>query len=218
VVTEFSAGITARSDPFGIVGAPDGNVWFTERADRVARITPSGTITEFTDGITQSGDVAEITVGPDHNLWFAHPGAGRLGRILMPSSPVGTGSGGGTGAGTGAGVGSGTGTGTGAGSNAPGPKRLSVKAVALKGRSSHRLSKTLATFTDTTKPARRYIVDVSWGDGTKGHATVTRHAGGHYDVSGHHKYGRPGRYLVRIRVHAADGSGGKATDRATIRR
>jgi streptogramin lyase len=41
VVTEFSAGITSGAVPWGIVGGPDGNIWFTEQnGNAVARITP----------------------------------------------------------------------------------------------------------------------------------------------------------------------------------
>ena len=48
VVTEFSAGITAGSGPYGIAAGPDGNLWFTEfDGDRIGRITPAGVVTEF---------------------------------------------------------------------------------------------------------------------------------------------------------------------------
>ena len=32
VITEFSAGLTASSQPHGITAGPDGNVWFAEFA------------------------------------------------------------------------------------------------------------------------------------------------------------------------------------------
>ena len=77
-VTEFSTGITARSFPIGIVGAPDGNVWFTEQSTgNIGRITPTGAVTEFVTGIGP-GRVADepggICVGPDGMLWFTDIG------------------------------------------------------------------------------------------------------------------------------------------------
>src|SRR5262245_23754173 len=39
---------TAGAGPIGITTGPDGNLWFTEYlANKIGRITPSGTITEF---------------------------------------------------------------------------------------------------------------------------------------------------------------------------
>ncbi len=61
-ISEFAAGRL----PSGIVGGPDGNLWFTSLG-RVSRITTSGVVTEF-------GSVwlpPSITVGPDGRLWFA---------------------------------------------------------------------------------------------------------------------------------------------------
>jgi hypothetical protein len=69
-VTEFSNGITAGSRPVGIAPGPDGNMWFTEQASRIGRITPTGTITEFSAGITPGASPQEIAAGPDGNLWF----------------------------------------------------------------------------------------------------------------------------------------------------
>ena len=33
--------------PSGITAGPDGNLWFTEAAATIGRITPAGTVTEF---------------------------------------------------------------------------------------------------------------------------------------------------------------------------
>ncbi len=82
VVTEFSDGITAGSEPRDITPGPDGNLWFTERAsDRIGRITPAGVVTEFSQGITPGSEPLEITAGPDGNLWFTEHTGGRIGRI-----------------------------------------------------------------------------------------------------------------------------------------
>ena len=81
-ITEFSDGITPGSQPIKITTGPDGNIWFTEYAGRIGRITPAGVITEFSDGITPGRIPAGITTGPDDNLWFVEidsPGA--VGRI-----------------------------------------------------------------------------------------------------------------------------------------
>ena len=80
-ITEFSAGITASSEPWGITAGPDGNLWFAENnKDMVARITPSGTVTEFSDGISAGAFPYSITTGPDGNVWFTEGGKG-IGRI-----------------------------------------------------------------------------------------------------------------------------------------
>jgi sugar lactone lactonase YvrE len=40
-VTEYSAGITSGAVPWGIVGGPDGNIWFAEQGtNAIGRITP----------------------------------------------------------------------------------------------------------------------------------------------------------------------------------
>ena len=55
-ITEFSAGITATSQPRGIASGPDGNMWFTDsRHATVGRITPQGAVTVFSEGITPAG-------------------------------------------------------------------------------------------------------------------------------------------------------------------
>jgi streptogramin lyase len=80
-VKEFSAGITGNTAPNGVTAGPDGNVWFTEEVgDRIARITPAGTITEFPIPTTDSEPVAIVT-GSDGNLWFAEQNATKIGRI-----------------------------------------------------------------------------------------------------------------------------------------
>ena len=79
-VTEYSAGITAGSDPNDITTGPDGNLWFTEYAgNRIGRITPAGVVTEYSAGITNTS--FDITAGPDGNLWFTEAGGDQIGRI-----------------------------------------------------------------------------------------------------------------------------------------
>ncbi len=79
-VTVFTAGITPDAAPAGIVLGPDGNLWFTEfAADRIARMTRTGTVTEFT--LPAGRGPLNITVGPDNNVWFTESDGDRIGRI-----------------------------------------------------------------------------------------------------------------------------------------
>jgi streptogramin lyase len=94
VVTEFSSGITAGSEPNSItpVAAADGNLWFTEvksNANAIGRLNPStGASTEFSSGLVANGDIRDITPGPDGNVWFAQfANPGRIGRIT-PSGAI----------------------------------------------------------------------------------------------------------------------------------
>jgi virginiamycin B lyase len=82
MVTEFSAGIPARSSINELVVGPDGNLWFTlvpglgrtGRGSRVqsaiGRITPEGKVTLFSAGLRKKSYPDEIIAGSDGNLWF----------------------------------------------------------------------------------------------------------------------------------------------------
>ncbi|HZU01746.1 MAG TPA: hypothetical protein VFA10_18900 [Ktedonobacteraceae bacterium] len=71
----------------GIVAGPDGNLWFTEvSANKIGRISPSGSITAFPIP-TAKGDPVGITSGPDGNLWFTESNGNKIGRIT-PSGTV----------------------------------------------------------------------------------------------------------------------------------
>ena len=82
-LTEFTAGLTASSEPSSITKGPDGALWFTETAaGMIGRITTSGDITEFSSGLSGSGEPKDIVTGPDGNLWFTlNAGQGGIGRI-----------------------------------------------------------------------------------------------------------------------------------------
>ncbi len=86
--TEFPVP-TPSSFPGGITKAADGNIWFTEdNADKIARITPAGSVTEFAISAANNRPW-DITAGPDGNVWFATEGDGvasQVGRI----TPSGT--------------------------------------------------------------------------------------------------------------------------------
>jgi YD repeat-containing protein len=64
--------------PADITKGPDGNLWFTTFKNKIAKITPSGTITEYS---VPSGKPSRITSGSDGNLWFTEFEASEIGRI-----------------------------------------------------------------------------------------------------------------------------------------
>jgi streptogramin lyase len=79
--------VVSGSSPYGITTGPDGNLWFTEwLADKIGRITPSGTISQFQIPTATSHPYG-ITAGPDGNLWFAEEGGDKIGRIT-PSGTI----------------------------------------------------------------------------------------------------------------------------------
>jgi streptogramin lyase len=64
-----------------MTSGPDGNVWVPEfDANKIARVTVSGSITEFP--VPSAGAAPYIiTQGPDHNLWFTEDGYNTIARI-----------------------------------------------------------------------------------------------------------------------------------------
>src|SRR5437868_9389475 len=80
-VTEFP--IPTRGTPFDLTAGPDGNLWFTDGAGEIGRITPSGAITEFP---VSSGSF-HITAGPDGNLWFTGYSTGEI-RPITPAGRI----------------------------------------------------------------------------------------------------------------------------------
>ncbi len=86
VITEFPIP-TIDSQPQGIVGGPDGNLWICEvNGNKIARLTPAGVFTEFPIPTPASG-TETICVGPDGNLWFAEEDVAKIGRIT-PSGTI----------------------------------------------------------------------------------------------------------------------------------
>ncbi|WP_407572600.1 SMP-30/gluconolactonase/LRE family protein [Deinococcus altitudinis] len=77
---------SAGSFPTGIVGGPDGNLWFTEQTgNKIGRVTPIGTFREFNVPTPDSFPYG-VTSGPDGNLWFAQSNGNKIGRV----TPTGT--------------------------------------------------------------------------------------------------------------------------------
>ena len=75
-ITDFplSSGVTA---PGGITTGPDGNLWVAlSGTDRLARVTPTGTVTEF----VVPREPFEIT-SSGGSVWFTEPTGDRIGRI-----------------------------------------------------------------------------------------------------------------------------------------
>src|SRR5579883_1619793 len=64
-VTSFYPGVILEG---GITTGNDGNLWFTDTAGSIGRITPNGTITLYSSPTPGAG--GSITVGPDGNIWF----------------------------------------------------------------------------------------------------------------------------------------------------
>ena len=82
-ITEFGSG----NGPLGLTAGPDGNLWFVENtANKIGRMTPSGTLVEFSAGLSGGAGLAGITPGPDGNLWFTEYLQNKIGRI----TPTGT--------------------------------------------------------------------------------------------------------------------------------
>src|SRR5262249_12727234 len=74
---------TSASSPKGITSGPDGNLWFVESANaanKVAKVTTSGTFTEYSITTANAG-ANSITTGPDGNLWFTEQTANKLAKI-----------------------------------------------------------------------------------------------------------------------------------------
>ena len=89
-VTEFN---DPSGAPFGITAGPDGNLWFTNSASTIGRITTSGSVTEFkVGGVCVANEGCEafgITSGPDGNLWFtegASDTTNTIGRLTTTGS------------------------------------------------------------------------------------------------------------------------------------
>ena len=74
-VTEYSAGISAAVQPYGICAGADGNLWFTELMANtiyhVGKITPSGAVTEIALPATATSSPFRCAAGTDGNIWFS---------------------------------------------------------------------------------------------------------------------------------------------------
>jgi virginiamycin B lyase len=79
-ITEFTIP-TGNSGPQGITVGADGALWFTENsANKLGRITTTGTITETATIPTVGSQPYDITLGADGNLWFTEHSGNKIGR------------------------------------------------------------------------------------------------------------------------------------------
>jgi virginiamycin B lyase len=74
---EFTAGLNAGAQPYSIVAGPDGNMWFSDEAGSIGRVTPSGTITEFRSSRMVVASPSGLTVGADKAIWAIGVGYSR---------------------------------------------------------------------------------------------------------------------------------------------
>ncbi len=70
-ITQFPA---VGSNIAQVRAGSDGNLWFTDRAGKIGRITTSGAITEFNGGLNAGAQPFSIALGPDGNMWFTDGG------------------------------------------------------------------------------------------------------------------------------------------------
>lgn len=74
------------SDPFGIVVGYDKNLWIAEPGiNKIARMTPSGTIAQFAIPTANAG-AAWMASGFDQSVWFTETNANKIGRITTSGS------------------------------------------------------------------------------------------------------------------------------------
>jgi streptogramin lyase len=86
-IHEYSLGLPADAFPYEITAGPDGNLWFTEQAaDKIGRITTTGSITSFSRGMTGALP-SGITAGSDGNIWFTDASDGKIG-MINPATAV----------------------------------------------------------------------------------------------------------------------------------
>jgi len=94
-ITSFTMGMPAGAAPRGIIGAPDGNLYFTApqtqsgSSDQIGRITTSGVVTML-GTLSSAAAPTNLCVGPDKNVWFREDttGANALGKLTISSGAI----------------------------------------------------------------------------------------------------------------------------------
>jgi len=74
----------SNSQGANIVFGPDGNFWFSNGAESIIRMTPTGTMTHYIVPQVVTGaqkSACGMVAGPDGNLWFADLTQNFIGRI-----------------------------------------------------------------------------------------------------------------------------------------
>src|SRR5207253_9862374 len=84
-IAEFQ--IPTASQPGGIAGGPDGNIWFLHQStapSALGRCTTSGSgFAVINTQVTNTGPIG-IVAGPDGNVWFTKQGG--IGRVAPPGT------------------------------------------------------------------------------------------------------------------------------------
>lgn len=82
-ITQFAAPGTNIAQ---VRAGPDGNLWFTDRAGAIGRITTGGAITRFTAGLNTGSQPFSIALGPDGNMWFTDGGTTAAIGMINPTT------------------------------------------------------------------------------------------------------------------------------------
>lgn len=82
-VTQYN---TPNSASITKIGAgPDGNIWYTG-ANRIGKVTSSGTFTQYLSPLNDGRYPNDITTGPDGNIWYSENPANSTSRIVKMST------------------------------------------------------------------------------------------------------------------------------------
>jgi len=84
-ITQFAAPGTNIAQ---VRAGSDGNLWFTDRAGAIGRITTDGVITRFTAGLNPGAQPFSIAMGPDGNMWFTDGGTTAAIGVINPATQV----------------------------------------------------------------------------------------------------------------------------------
>lgn len=86
-IQEFQPLPTAGSQPQDLVLGPDGNIWFTEKGNKmIGRMNPNNP-SQLDEYPTVGGEPEVIIVGPDGALWYTELAAKTVGRIAPGPAP-----------------------------------------------------------------------------------------------------------------------------------
>jgi hypothetical protein len=95
---------------------------------------------------------------------------------------------------------------------------ISADARTVKLKAHTRAKVIVARFRDAAGGTLRLTTSIAWGDGTYASGTLLQRGNGVYDVRGTKRYGRAGRYPVRVIVSDQSGRSSVAHSTAVVRR
>jgi streptogramin lyase len=71
VIREYTSGLRAGAQPYAMIAGPDANMWFSDGAGAIGRVTPAGTIAEFHSGIPHGISPGGLAAGHDGKaIWL----------------------------------------------------------------------------------------------------------------------------------------------------